>query len=786
MEYITLLRANIKKQKGSFIGTFILFLLISMSVGTVFTIWINSEGYVKSESQRIGYGDMTCWLYDSEHLYDIVDQLNANEHVKKATLTEGIIGGFIINDGEVSDEIFLPYTGDNLKYNTLDNHFNQTDRKQELKGEEILVSPAITALYHCEIGDTIQIKITEDKYLEYKIAGYFEDPIMGGALMGLKTVLLSEEGYDKLSVAIRDEGEEKLQSRNIGMIHLYAEDKNMSMNEWMNILGEETDLNEYTKFAYSGQAMTGYMMILINIFAGFLLAFIVILLIVAVIVIGHSISTTIEQEYVDLGILKALGFTGKTLKMIQMYQYLISVLLGMVIGIPLSKPIGSYVSKMLVTTTGIIVPNKLPIVEILAVMSIIILFTLFVIYVKTRKIDKNTPIRAIRKGMEDIHFESRLTVPVYKKGLNGWLALRQIVSEKKQYIGAFIITALLVFFLSMVGRLGAWIENDGIRNCFQTAYSDIYIVQSNYDESSISTEQMNAEAREIIEKYTEITGEFRIVMGHMKLNNVDYVYNAISEPERLNLLKGRYCNYNNEILITEFMEEDLKVSIGDTVTVSMGDSSAEYVVSGIYECANDLGLNFAMSQEGLERIVQKDSICYTNSYVFKDNSESEQIIKELKEHFGEKVDIGVDEWYGAEVIDEGADSLSMLMYIMAMIFIIVVVVLASGRIIRKEKHDMGIYKAFGYTSTRLRYMFALRFGVISLAGSVIGSILSVLLNDILVGRVLKMAGVSRFSTSLSIMGMVVPSLIVVMTFIAFAYISSRKIKRVDLGQLIVE
>ena len=62
MEYSTLFKAGVRRHKGSLIGIFVLVLLVSLSLGTVLTIWSNSGSYVVSELERAGYGSLTAWV----------------------------------------------------------------------------------------------------------------------------------------------------------------------------------------------------------------------------------------------------------------------------------------------------------------------------------------------------------------------------------------------------------------------------------------------------------------------------------------------------------------------------------------------------------------------------------------------------------------------------------------------------------------------------------------------------------------------------------------------------
>jgi len=58
----TLLKANIKRHKGTLFGIFILTFLAASTFGTSLTIWANSERYIQSELDRTGFGELTAWV----------------------------------------------------------------------------------------------------------------------------------------------------------------------------------------------------------------------------------------------------------------------------------------------------------------------------------------------------------------------------------------------------------------------------------------------------------------------------------------------------------------------------------------------------------------------------------------------------------------------------------------------------------------------------------------------------------------------------------------------------
>lgn len=126
------------------------------------------------------------------------------------------------------------------------------------------------------------------------------------------------------------------------------------------------------------------------------------------------------------------------------------------------------------------------------------------------------------------------------------------------------------------------------------------------------------------------------------------------------------------------------------------------------------------------------------------------------------------------------------MYVMATVFILIVTIITGSKILSVEQRDIGIYKAVGFTSRQLRGAFALRFMMVAVLGSVIGNLLAEALTAPLVFMVMKMTGISNFSSSLTVGSMLVPSAVVILLFTGFAYAASWKVKKVELTVLITE
>ncbi len=126
------------------------------------------------------------------------------------------------------------------------------------------------------------------------------------------------------------------------------------------------------------------------------------------------------------------------------------------------------------------------------------------------------------------------------------------------------------------------------------------------------------------------------------------------------------------------------------------------------------------------------------------------------------------------------------MYVLVAIFILIVTIMTSSKILSAEQRDLGIYKTLGFSSASLRYTFSLRFAIISLLGGFVGTVLATVFTDSLVGSMMKLMGISNFSSSPGFLGAVLPMAVVTMLFTVFGWLSAEKIRKVPLTVLTAE
>lgn len=767
-----LIKANMKRQRGSMIGIFTFMFLISISFCAVIAFWNNAKVYETEQLMRLGYGDITQWCANVKDEEALLQQIKGLKEVRKVEEEQ------LIFASDIRDEttILAAYAKKYAIYR--EDHAGFLSNAQEPSKQEVYLPIALANEQHLEIGDTLNIQWNDKDSRTYRIKGFFEDPIMGSSVMGIKTILMNPQETEELrQLALHGETDTLIAGN---AYHLFQqEDTTLTSNEFQSILNEQTDLKNNTLFSYSDDTVLGFMLIMQEMFSGFLLLFVMILLGVAMLVLGHSISSSIDQDYVDMGILKAVGFSNHKLRSYMMMQYGLIVLIPLLMGMPASAFVVRFINQITVPSTGILIPSTLPMILCSMVILSILFLVLIFIFIKTRKLVRITPLSAIHGGQSDVYFHSRIRIAIFPFPLSISLALRQLISGKKQYFSAGIVSALLVFFLSFTTGFGNWIgpNGEGLIQSFSAAPAD-------FDVTILDTTSAN----EIIQKVQTIaplehTFEFINVKG--EVNHVNYILNVISEPDYYQLLEGRTCRYDNEIVLTEFIAEELGVSIGDEVKVSYEGKQENYLITGINQCANDMGGNISMNKAGFQRLTKKDlpmEICFS----LKDATQKEDVMKQLQHVYQDRIQVSDNSWSGVDQVLAVMSALEIFLYVIVMFFILVVILMTGSKMLYREQRDMGIYKSLGFSSQRLQLAFALRFAITALLGAFIGILLSFGLSNWIASQFLRLIGISVYQTQQDFTQLLFPVVLVVCLFFLFAYLEAYKIKKVEAILLIQE
>ena len=793
LENQMIIRAGMKRHKGSLFGIAILMFLTALSLTAVLMIAYAGNSYIREEMERAGFGDLTAWTADVPDMEFLLESIRGQEGVEAAEVQRLIFSEYEANGVESDSEgQMIPWVSSESgistrsRYRFFENSLSGYAKAPEEIGEqEVYVSPSMKSMMDLEPGDTITFPIARGgQNISLTVAGYYEDPFMGSSMIGMKGFLISEKTYEEILSVIEESGMDAL-ARDGSMIHMETAE-GITVSEMNRVLTTNTPLSMYTEFIHSGETIAGFMMILQNAFSALFAAFAVVLLGAALAVMGHSISGLVEQEWKNFGILKTIGFTRKQLAGQVMMQYMTAVGSGVVMGMLLAVPVSGRISRMMVTTTGVLLPIRFPVLPCMGVLAVLLLLSAGFCFVRLGRLGRISPMAAIRRenGEQDSrgkHMGYNPRIPAIRaKGLTFHLALRQVLTGRRRYVSACLVAAMLVFFASLAGRINGWLGTDGkgMMDAFNPADLDLGV--------QVLGKLPAQEMEQMVLSYTDITDSYMLAMPSVSVNGTNYTANVITEPERFHISAGQTCMGADEVVLTEVLAADLGVGTGDTVTIRGNKGSREFRVSGIYHCANDMGANLGMSREGYLSIGEDDSRLWCYHYFLSDPSRKQALTEELEQTYGGNVHVHENSWPGLFGIISAMHVLIIFLYGVSAVFVCIVTGMAGARILDTEQKDIGIYKSIGCSVEMLRLSFALRFGLVAAVGAVIGTLAAVCFTDVIVSSVMRLAGISNFASGNTTGSILVPGLAVTFLFLWFAWLLAGRIRKEDMNVLTAE
>jgi len=525
----------------------------------------------------------------------------------------------------------------------------------------------------------------------------------------------------------------------------------------------------------------------LNIFL-YMVAFIsVITMISSLFLIMHKISKDIEDQMVQIGVLEALGYTGRELSLSYICEYVLTGGIGAVIGgicVAAFSPVMDTFTRSMINRD---VHTDVDFIRIiLVVIAIIALITLFALS-KAAKVKKLPPVVAFRRGIKTHHFgRNILPLEKLKHSINLRLALKGIFTDLRSNIGAGIcIVAAGVAMMFCVY----------IFDFFKSGYDGLLGVMG-METPEISMLVMNGvDGEEFCNELRKFPEVKKVLLTRAIGNSVEIkgsnqhssaiVYADFSLTENIHPKEGRFPEYDNEIMITVKREETENLHIGDSLIIKGDISEKSYVITGVVSAMNNGGMSVYMTEEGYRRIRPNDQL-NTVEITLKNEDDRPAFEEKLTALYGasakdiayeqsaqgsleerirakaeEKMAVLISQ-YGVTDVDyairigdtviSGNSSnfrikeissmkdlaksqmgptaaVSKTVSFWAVIFIAVVVAvilsIISASAVKRQRKELGIMKSMGYTSKDLMKQLTLRILPVSVVSSCIAAVLSV-------------------------------------------------------------
>lgn len=579
-------------------------------------------------------------------------------------------------------------------------------------------------------GDSIDMEINGTKY-NYSIYGFCEDINFGSPMFGINKIYLFDESYTNLSKYIAMGGSNgKLLS-----IQMNDKNKTSAMSKYFTNVINNWETPIVTSSSDIDMTKQGTLSIL-SIMAMAIIGFSFIVVIVSLIVLGFAITTSVEDGIQSIGILKALGYKNSQIILSIFLEYVILAFIGSSIGIFISLFLLPSIGDILSSSAGLTWALSARPSSIACCFVIIITLTAIVSALSAGKTKKITPLIALRNGLHTHSFK-RNYFPLSKSSLNVniGITLKSLVSNIKQNIMIVLIVATFtfasVFSLTLYTNLVK--DKTAYFNMIGYPLSNVLLRSNdkatNEEKSAIFDEISKMKEVAKIDTYDQFT------ISINDTNNIAlFVSDDIDSVNKNTIIDGRYPQYDNEISISGVISKSTNKSIGDIIPLTIRGTTEEFLITGLTEQITEMGLVVDMTEGGYQRFDNN----YTVSSILIDLNEdanTADFITTLNNKFSNSGNniLNIELTLNNQTASI-ASGITVIMIVILCIMILVICLILFLIIkikIMREKTNLGLFKAIGYTKYQLMAQIVLSLSSVIAIGTIIGGILgSIYTNDV--------------------------------------------------------
>jgi putative ABC transport system permease protein len=213
----------------------------------------------------------------------------------------------------------------------------------------------------------------------------------------------------------------------------------------------------------------------------------------------------------------------------------------------------------------------------------------------------------------------------------------------------------------------------------------------------------------------------------------EYMYESGSAPQN-----------GNEVAITSIIADRIGVQIGDDVQIQDGDITKTYTVCGLFQSMNNLGEGIRFHQDA-EIDYSYSSGAFGIQIRYKDNPDSKTLFERknlLKENFPDGKIFTASEYISSMIgnITGQLDSVKQLILAVVLCINVLVTVLMVKSFLTKEKGEIAMLKAIGFSNGSLVEWQTLRIGIVMLISVILAVLLSTPLSHVTIEPIFRMMG----------------------------------------------
>ncbi|MED0948985.1 ABC transporter permease [Bacillus mobilis] len=645
--------------------------------------------------------------------------------VKKQQTAEMVqIGGSNIfikkkNEAEHNSVMDISFVKQNSNFDFL---LDLNNEVIDVRKGEIGVPIYYMQKYNLRIGDKIWV-VKNNNELALTISAFVRDVQMNPSLVSSKRFVISDEDFERMKGNF---GESEY------LIEFQLTDAN-KINEFEN-------LYQSSNLPQKGPSITYSLFKTLNsltdgIIAAVLIIISTLLMLIASLCIRFTIMTSMEEDYREIGVMKAIGITSKEIQKLYVTKYVVIAASGCICGYILSlfvtKIFTSNISLYMGTANTSVLHFVVPLIVTTLLFLAVILFCRIIL----RNFRRITAIDVLRSrdNLGKGKVKSSLSLSQTKiTNVNIFIGIQDVVKRFKLYRVLSIVLIIAVFMIVVPVNFLYTIQSPKFVNYMGTGKSDIRIdlQQSENIEKRFKDVISYIRNDEDVEKYASfVTSTFKMVNAEGTHENLNVEVGDFTQFP-LDYVQGIAPKNEKEIALSYMNANELKKNVGDEIVLFVEGKEKALTISGIYQDVTNGGktakASFSYNSENI--------LWYVVNVDMKPTVNLQEKVKEYKLNFSSAKITDTDD-YLTQTLGETIKQLRLVTQVAILIAILISVLITAmffKMLLAKDSSQILIMKSIGFSNKDIRIQYITRSIVIVLIGIVTGTLLAATFGEMLV------------------------------------------------------
>ena len=585
-------------------------------------------------------------------------------------------------------------------------------------------------------GDEVELDVG-NSHLTLKFMGRFKGALFRTGNSNSPYLIMNSADYDCLD---KDEATHII---NGGQLCVNTSEVDEIRELAKNYGGVIVYTREECKDIYLYDMLSAYILMIISI----------VLMFTAFVVLRFTIGFTISEEFREIGVMKAVGIDNGNIRSLYIVKYLAIAVAGTLIGYFCSVPLGDMMLKT-VSENIVLGGGNGTLMGLLSSAAVVIIILLFC-YGCTRRVNKLSPIDAVRNGQTGERFRKRSLLRLGRSKLPqaAFLPVNDVLSSPKQFSIITVVFTLCILLMTIMSNFELTLKSEKLLRFFDVPSSEAHIMDSEMIEEFIVDQSTHKQIITDTEKLLAdngMPGKCTMTIGAQfktshedKTETVNFRVMKGETNDTFYVDEGSAPQKTDEIAVTAGTLDNLNAEIGDRVTAVINEKEYEFMITGTFSSFVNTA-NAAFLYKDFDLGHQEASNVMGVQIHFDGSPDKEQInqnIEKLRSLLEtDKVYSTPDYINNFTGMSDTLNATKQMMMVITVIVTALIVILMERSFISKEKSEIALMKAVGIPDNSIVVQHTLRFVIVSVIACIISSAVLMPISNVMMNWVCNMVG----------------------------------------------